>query len=421
MKTPTDDSITPLARLSDLVTNPGPCNTGTARGRDALTHSLTEFGAARSIVADRHGVVIAGNKTLEIAATLNLPIEVVSTAGDRLVVVQRVDLDANDPKARRLAIADNRTGELNLAWDVEQLKAQMHDLNLEEFWSRAELETLIGEAFAARAGDPDALMEPRATDIQAGDLFTLGRHRLLCGDATDPATVARLLDGAKPVLMVTDPPYGVTYDPAWRAAVNGAARTAAGRVQNDDRVDWTAALAQFPGDVAYVWHAGLYAGTVAASLEQLRFDLRAQIIWCKQHFALSRGDYHWQHEPCWYAVRRGARKHWTGDRTQSTVWHVPNLNPIGGTPRDAADARTGHGTQKPVRLFEIPIVNHMKPADGIFDPFVGSGTALMAAEKTGRPCFAIDVDPRYVQATIDRWERYTGEQATALTREEVSA
>src|SRR5581483_9032107 len=330
MEIPVDDSITPLEQLSDLVVHPAPCNAGTTRGRDALTHSLTEFGAARSIVADRHGVVIAGNKTLEIATKLDLPIEVVSTTGDRLVVVQRVDLDARDPRARRLAIADNRTGELNLAWDVDQLKAQMRDLNLEEFWSAAELERLVGDAFGGREGDPDALMEPRATDIQAGDRFALGRHRLVSGDATDAATVARLLNGATPVLMVTDPPYGVRYTPAWRAAVNGAARTAAGCVANDDRADWTPALAQFPGDVAYVWHAGLFAGTVAASLERVDFDLRAQIIWCKQHFALSRGDYHWQHEPCWYAVRRGARGHWTGDRTQSTVWHVPNLNPIGG-------------------------------------------------------------------------------------------
>jgi DNA modification methylase len=148
-------------------------------------------------------------------------------------------------------------------------------------------------------------------------------------------------------------------------------------------------------------------------LETSGFTLRAQIIWVKQHFALSRGDYHWQHEPCWYAVREGATSHWQGDRTQSTVWTVPNLNPMGGT-RSADNAPTGHSTQKPVRLFEIPLRNHTTTADAIYDPFAGSGTAIIAAEKTGRAAFAMDLDPRYVQAALTRWETFTGQSAVQL-------
>jgi DNA modification methylase len=213
--------------------------------------------------------------------------------------------------------------------------------------------------------------------------------------------------------MASDPPFGIQYDPSWRHEVDPSQRTAVGTVRNDDRAAWGDAFALFPGPVAYVWHAGLMAGVVASELEQAGFALRAQIIWRKQHFAMSRGHYHWQHEPAWYAVRVGETAHWTGSRSQTTVWDVPNLNPHGGE-RSGENAVTGHGTQKPVALWEIPIRNHTESGDTIYDPFAGSGTAVIAAEKTGRTCVAVDIDPRYVQATITRWEQFTGGRAMAI-------
>jgi DNA modification methylase len=185
-------------------------------------------------------------------------------------------------------------------------------------------------------------------------------------------------------------------------------RTAVGRVTNDDRAEWTGAWRLFPGAIAYVWHAALKAPAVAADLEAAGFTIRSQIIWLKQHFALSRGDYHWAHEPCWYAVR--GKGHWCGDRTQTTVWEVPNLNPMGGT-REAENAVTGHATQKPTRLFEIPILNHTVAREAIYDPFCGSGTAIIAAEKLGRVCYAMEIDARYVQVAVTRWEQFTGKKA----------
>ena len=167
-------------------------------------------------------------------------------------------------------------------------------------------------------------------------------------------------------------------------------------------------MAAVSGAIAYVWHAALKAPTVAADLEAAGFKIRSQIIWVKQHFALSRGDYHWGHEPAWYAVR--GKGQWRGDRRQTTVWEVPNLNPMGGT-RAADNAVTGHGTQKPVRLFEIPITNHTIAGDAVYDPFCGSGTAIIAAEKLGRACFAMEIDPKYVQAAVTRWEAFTGPKA----------
>ena len=203
--------------------------------------------------------------------------------------------------------------------------------------------------------------------------------------------------------MVTDPPYGVNYDPNWRERAGFGQQRQIGTVANDGQVDWSDAYRLFPGDVAYVWHAGVHAAEVAASLESAGFQIRSQIIWAKQHFALSRGDYHWQHEPCWYAVREGKSSNWSGDRTQSTLWQVANLNPFGGSEEEA----TGHGTQKPVELMRRPILNNSRRGEIIYDPFLGSGTTLIAAQETDRICFGMDIDPRYVDVAIERWQKLT--------------
>ena len=399
----------------DLQLDPRNANRGTPRGRALLESSLREYGAGRAVLTDRDGVLIAGNKTFEVAQRLGIPTRVIETDGQELVVVSRRDLHlASDPKARALAIADNRVGELDLDWDpaiLQQLQADGLDLGL--FWTPEEFERLLGEGTHAGQTDENAVVTPGATDIVRGDLFALGRHRLLCGDATDPADVHHLLAGQVPGLMVTDPPYGVAYDPAWRHRMDPRQRTAVGRVANDDRVDWRAAFALFRGDVAYVWHAGLFAGPVAAAIQSSGFALRNQVVWVKRHFVLSRGEMHWAHEPCWYAVRKGRPSHWQGDRRQTTVWDVPNLNPFGGS-RDGENAVSGHGTQKPVRLWELPILHHTTTRDTLYDPFCGSGTAVIAAEKTGRTCVAMDLDPQYIHVTRTRWEAFTGQRARPL-------
>jgi DNA modification methylase len=398
-----------IQTLADLTPDPRNANRGTDRGRSALEQSLREYGFGRAILIDRHGQIIAGNKTVEEAKRLNLPLHVVETDGTHLIAVKRDDLDLSaDPRAQALAIADNRVGELNLEWDVEMLK-QLHadGLDLSAFWTDEEFDELFRDPTVGLT-DENAVVEPGPTNIVRGELFALGPHRLLCGDATSADDVTRLLDRAKPAILVSDPPFGVNYDPAWRHRVHPEQRTAVGRVPNDDRANWTSAWRLFPGTIAYVWHAALRAPTVTADLETAGFTIRSQIIWVKQHFALSRGDYHWRHECCMYGVR--GKGHWCGDRSQTTVWEVPNLNPMGGT-REAENAVTGHGTQKPVRLFEIPILNHTVARDAIYDPFCGSGTAIIAAEKHGRACYAMEIDAKYVQVAVTRWEQFTGKKA----------
>jgi DNA modification methylase len=338
----------------------------------------------------------------------------VKADGRHLIAVQRDDLDlTTDPRARALAVADNRTGELGLDWDLDELKQlRAEGLDLSAFWTETEFAALLAATTTGLTNE-NAFVEPGPTDIMRGELFEFGRHRLLCGDATSAGDVTRLLGGAIPVLMMTDPPYGVSYDPAWRHRVRPQQRTAVGRVPNDDRADWTQAWRLFPGSVAYVWHAALKAPSVARHLESAGFTIRSQIIWVKQHFALSRGDYHWAHEPVYYAVRGAGQ--WRGDRRQTTVWDVANLNALGGT-RTADNAVTGHGTQKPVRLFEIPMLNHTVSGDAVYDPFVGSGTAIIAAQKLERVCYAMEIDPQYVQAAVNRWEAFTGEKAVRHRR-----
>ena len=406
-------ATTPRPRQkSSLQTDPRNANRGTARGRELLEASLRDYGAGRAVLADRDGVLIAGNKTFEVAQRLGIPTRVIETDGRELVVVRRKDLRlASDPRAQALAIADNRVGELDLSWDPAILQALKADgVALDAFWTDEEFAALLGGSPHAGLTDENAIIEPPPTTIERGDLWVLGSHRVLCGDATVPADVARLLEGHTPALLVTDPPYGVDYDPMWRHRVDPRQRTAAGRVANDTRVDWREALMLFKGDVAYVWHAGVHAGTVASALTGTGFAIRSQIIWVKQSLVLSRGDYHWRHEPCWYAVRTGRSSRWRGDRRQSTVWEVPNLNPRGGS-REGENTVSGHGTQKPVRLWEMPILHHTTTHDAILDPFCGSGTAVIAAEKTGRRCYAMEVDPRYVQVIVTRWQQFTGQRA----------
>ncbi len=211
----------------------------------------------------------------------------------------------------------------------------------------------------------------------------------------------RLLGEIKPNLMVTDPPYGVNYDPAWRhrAGVNRSGRT--GKVQNDERADWEAAWSLFPGNVTYVWHSALHATTVAESLMRNGFALRAQIIWAKERLVMGRGDYHWQHEPCWYAVRN--KGNWSGDRKQTTLWAIAS----GGQ-----DSETAHGTQKPVECMRRPIINNSDHGQAVYDPFLGSGTTLIAAETTGRACLAVELSPVYVDLAVRRWQAFTGGEAT---------
>ena len=368
-----------------------------------LAASIAEFGFNVPVLVDDAGVLIAGHGRVLAAKALGLQ-EVPAIRLGHLTEAQ----------ARAYRLADNQLA-LNSTWDESLLAAELRALRTEEFdlgligFDGAMLDRLLAdapsEAPAAAGGDPDApAPEPPVAPVtRPGDLWLLGPHRLLCGDSTDAADVARLLDGARPHLMVTDPPYGVNYDPEWRNEAGVSATMRTGKVANDDRADWRAAWALFPGNVAYVWHAGVHARTVIESLEAAGFAVRSQIVWAKSRFVLGRGDYHWQHEPCLYAVRKGATGHWQGARDQATLWAIANSGD--------EDAATVHGTQKPVECMRRPIVNNSAVGDAIYEPFCGSGSTIIAAESTERVCYAMELDPRYVDVAVCRWQTFTNRSA----------
>lgn len=246
------------------------------------------------------------------------------------------------------------------------------------------------------AKDEDAITKP-------GDLYELGDHRLICGDSTMPEVVEKVLNGETPILMVTDPPYGVNYDPNWRSKA-GKGQKAAGRVQNDDKVNWALAWHLFPGSVAYVWCASWYLPEVAQDLNDAEFERKSLIIWAKQHFSLSRGDYHWQHEPCWYAIKKEHQHNWQGSRKESTLWEISSQNAFGSSKEE--DERTSHSTQKPLECMARPIRNNTAKAEGVYDPFLGSGTTLIASEKLNRKCYGIEISPAYCDIIVKRWVNF---------------
>jgi DNA modification methylase len=366
-----------------------------------MAASINEFGFKIPILARSNGEVVDGHLRLKAAQQLGLnevPVILCDEWSDAQVKAFRLLVN------RSVSWAD--WDEELLALEIGELKALDFDLSLTGFDPVEIDDFLFGqEKDDRREQDVPALSQEAIS--QVGDLWICGQHRVLCGDATSADAVGILLGSMKPALMVTDPPYGVDYDPNWRERAGLGRQRQTGTVANDQQVDWSAAYQLFPGDVAYVWHAGVHAAEVAAGLESAGFRIRSQIIWAKQHFALSRGDYHWQHEPCWYAVREGKSSNWCGDRTQSTLWQVANLNPFGGSEEEA----TGHGTQKPVELMRRPILNNSVRSDIIYDPFLGSGTTLVAAHSTERICFGLDIDPRYVDVAVQRWQKLTGQVA----------
>ena len=318
-----------------------------------------------------------------------------------------------DDEVRAYLIADNKHAE-NAAWDVDVLAVEAADM-LEMGVTHDEMgfdgtEDYLDIDVGGRT-DPDAVPEtPAEPTSRLGDVWVCGDHRIMCGDAADEDAVTRLLDGAEPNLMVTDPPYGVNYHPEWRAHV-GLNTSFRKDVPNDDTVDWTPALKLFTGNVLYLWHAGVHAPETGMILHDIDFEIRAQIIWSKQHFVISRGAYHWKHEPCWYAVRKGKNANWRGSRKETTVWEASNASAFGG---DEEDGQTVHGTQKPVEVMRRPVMNHTKRGDHVYDPFVGSGTTVIVAEQEGRRCLAMDLDPAYVDVAVKRWEDFTGKKATLV-------
>lgn len=361
-----------------------------------LRTSLEKFGLADKIIINLDDTIIGGHQRKKVLQNM----------GIKEVEVLVPDRELTDKECDEFNIRLNRNaGEWDFdilanEWNIDELVAW--GFNPEEF-SLPPIEEIISEE------DESDVLEPgKDEDAQTklGDVYELNGHRLVCGDSTVPEYVNKCLNGAEPILMVTDPPYGVEYDANWRTdACKDGAKRAKGKVQNDGQVNWALAWHLFPGSVAYVWCASWYLPEVAKTLDDCEYERKSLIIWVKQHFALSRGDYHWQHEPCWYAVKKGHQHNWQGSRKECTIWEIANLNCFGKS-KEVGEERTAHSTQKPIECMAKPIRNNTAAGQGVYDPFLGSGTTLIAAEQLGRTCYGIELSPAYCDIIVNRWKNW---------------
>lgn len=366
---------------------------------DQIAAWMLELGWTNPVLIDEDGMIIAGHGRVLAAHKLGIT--------DVPAMIARGWTEA---QKRAYVIADNKLA-LNAGWDMEKLAVEIGDLSSMGFdlnltgFSDEELGKLVPGGTDGLTDPEDVPEAPDRAVTVMGDTWLLGKHRLRCGDSTSATDVQALLAGVKPHLMVTDPPYGVNYDPNWRneaERANGKPYNgrAVGKVANDDKADWREAWALFPGEVAYVWCASLFSHVVADSLEATSFTLRSQIVWDKTRLIIGRSDYQWQHEPCWYAVKKGGKGHWNGDRKQTTVWAIKHQK-----------SETGHSTQKPVECMKRPIENNSSPGQAVYEPFSGSGTTIIAGEMTGRAIYAMELNPLYVDVAIKRWQDFTGQKA----------
>jgi DNA modification methylase len=383
--------------------------------RNARTHSdaqvqqiaasIREFGFTNPVLIDIEGGIVAGHGRVMAAKSL----------GVASVPCLRVGW-LTEAQKRAYVLADNQLA-LQAGWDDELLAGELRALQADGFdlsltgFTGDELNDLLFEEPEAKT-DADATPAVMAEAVsKTGDVWLLGKHRIMCGDSTDAGSVALLMNGGKAALMQTDPPYGIAY--VQNAKTKGQSEAHAD-IENDDldgeklqaflEAMIKAALPSLNDNAAYyLWHPMLTQGTffaAAAAAAAAGILVHRQLIWCKPSLVFGRGDYHWQHELCFYGWRQGFRPPFYGPRNQTTLWSV------------GRETSKEHPTAKPVDLWRPPIENHTKVGEIMYEPFSGSGSQLIAAETTGRRCYAMELSPQYVDVAVRRWQQFTGKVAT---------
>jgi len=409
------DNVKPNVRvvpIAQLILDEKNANKGTKRGRQLLGKSLEKYGAARSVVVDRNNRVIAGNKTVEAARAAGVKsISVVESDGSSLVAVQRGDLDLKrDKKARELAIADNRIGEIDLECNPEVLGSL--DVDLAQFWNENELNALLKEFRSAEISTPEPKLDQAAElektwKTMRGQIWEIGEYRLMCGDSTNAGDIAALMNGETAKLCATDPPYLVSYDAKNHPSKNfsdGKNEDWKGRYADKQKNEplgpfyeafLRQALAVGEADAAiYVWHASQRQMEVEKAMRDCGILVHQQIIWVKNKPVLTHSFYMWQHEPCFFGWKQGNRPKRNPGEFPTTIWRINVPVPPGIESR--------HPTEKPLELFTTPILLHTQVGDVCFEPFSGSGTHLCAAQDTLRRCFAMEIQPTFVAVAIER-------------------
>ncbi len=379
--------------------------------------SIREFGFKVPILVDGGGVLIAGHTRLRAARQLGM---------DKVPVIRAGDLTPE--QVRALRVADNKLHEL-AEWNMELLPIELKDLEVANFdlgllgFSDDELKELLAPEGTVGLTDPNAEPpEPPEEPItKRGDLWLLGRHRLLCGDSTSAEDVRRLMDGEKAILFATDPPYLVGYNGKnhphkwneddknkdWSDTYGVTWDEAKGNEELYDKFIATAvAEAILPNAAWYCWHASRRQAMLEAVWEKHGAFVHQQIIWAKDRPILTRSWYMWRHEPCFYGWVRPNKPPRTAEDYPHSVWELATVK---------CGESTEHPTSKPIEVFALPMRQHTKPGDVCYEPFSGSGSQIIAAEQLGRRCFAMEIEPRYVEVAVRRWEEFSGKKAERVS------
>lgn len=359
---------------------------------DAVANSIKEFGWQQPIVVDNGGVIIAGHTRYKAAKQLKLK-EVPIVVADNLTKEQ----------VNAYRLADNKSGEL-ATWDDDELQEELDkilDIDMTDFGFDLETELEDDEVI-----DDDYEEEvPEEPKSKLGQVYQLGRHRLMCGDSTKPEDVKKLMNGVQADLLITDPPYNVNYEGKQDSKMT---------IKNDHQEAddfYKFLLAAFTnakdnmkaGAAFYIWYASSEAVNFNRSAVDAGLSVRQELIWAKNQMIIGRQDYQWQHEPCLYGWADNGSHSWYSDRKQTTILNF-----------DKPQRSDLHPTMKPIPLFDYQIKNSSKSGDIVLDLFGGSGTTLMACEQDGRNAYLMEFDPRYVDVIIDRWEKFTGKTAKLI-------
>lgn len=376
-----------------------------------IAASIQEFGFTNPVLIDSENGIVAGHGRVLAARKLGL---------DEVPCIRLTDLSEAQRKA--YVIADNKLA-LNAAWDNEMLLLEIQELQAADFdlallgFSDDELEALKPQEIAPGLTDEDAVPELQPDPIsKPGDVWVLGKHRVMCGDSTVIDAVETLMAGGLADQLVTDPPYNVAYTGKTKDAL---------KIQNDSMSDESfrqflrdafvaADTVMKPGAVFYICHADSEGYNFRGACMDAGWKVRQCLIWKKQTLVMGRQDYHWKHEPCLYGWKDGSGHLWASDRKQTTVLEF-----------DRPTSSTLHPTMKPVELVEYQVLNNTKGSDVVLDLFGGGGSTLIACEKSGRYARLMELDPKYVDVIVRRWQEFTGKQATheatGATFDEVAA
>lgn len=358
----------------------------------AVAASIKEFGFKSPIIVDKNDIIVAGHTRLKAEKLLGL----------KNVPVLKAD-DLTDEQVKAFRLADNKTAEM-AEWDIPLLNEELsgiYEINMMDFGF--DPDSIFDDPKEAVEDDYDEEL-PEEPKSKLGDIYQLGRHRLMCGDSTKLEDVEALMNGQQADLLITDPPYNVAYEGGTKDKL---------KILNDNMEDGqfrqflvdaftTANAVMKAGAVFYIWHADSEGYNFRGACRDVGWQVRECLIWNKNSMVLGRQDYQWKHEPCLYGWKEGTHL-WASDRKQTTVidFKRPTQSKI-------------HPTMKPIGLFDYQIRNNTKGSDIVLDLFNGSGTTIMACEQNGRNAYAMELDPRYVDAAIDRWEQFTGQKAVKV-------